>query len=564
MKDNEQEENKNYREIDKTQWNADSFEELKNLGEKLAQYLYPGALSPLIETNDMVGKFLHDPMPYTASAAMPYISLCMHKYPPFELEVDSSLFSKSIVAYNNTESFELELNLAREKGLKNIVLTSLVKKFSPNLYEIKNSESFVQINQEIDKLIHILSDIKLIEVPKLKVSYLSRFHDWKKARRKKLEDHLREVADDELVKYFESFESFQDAFNLFYGQIPFEEKQENQIISRVVKFRFLLHIIILFQRCAGSADADDYTLPLIKKERQRIDEDSLFYKEYRSVLKSMHVNHTQPNKEELESIRFHSNELLVKLYGRTNDHDLLMKLAGLSKSKKDDFCLNGVLNDSRNMDVRAFIKSLASFFCLHNFDLVFLCKQVLVEKDYIKFKKVHSKKINLIVEKICDVFYLGFSKEKERIKNKDAVLQIIKKNTKDILSQMYDQVEKYFSLSQINIPNSYLDSDLDVLHDFLGSAYPGIKVKNSTLLSIKENLKGLDTIDEKVNLCGRYVLNSSGLMFWDDPFAYTGMINQASGRVSLIEVIPPIFNDIALSNALHGIKRSLLSWKKEF
>lgn len=539
------------REID-DYWLDGNLNSLKSLAELMASKLYPGVVAPLVETDDTVGSYLGGTMPYTPSATLPYISWCLHKYPPFDLALDESLFHKKVSAINPATGKKYELDLE----LKNASVESLVSQIKEDLVpSFDESYRAGDVSHKVSllsKLIEVLGVLEASETDELNEQYLEKLQSWRMSRKKRLNESLAEISINPLVTYLLIETDFDKLFESFYQDFSLDAYREADLAKQVIKFRFLLHVVIIFLRVAGNKVGHDYTINQIASYRRNLDEPGRTkLSDFRSTIKKLKVNNTLPKGRELESIRSHAFKLMEKLNGRTKKYDLLLYLEELVDAQEDDFCIVGRLSTQKNIEVRAFAKALASWFCFYYHDYLYTSSQLLDISEFKNQREAFTAKADYLVEKITGIFFYDIA---ERSNEAGKASSYISSNTKEVYDEILEpngDVRKYagIQLNQDAADNGF-SHDEKFQARFIEFANRVEEVTPEILMDLVAELEQIEELSGKLAFVRQFLLAKAGVQFWDAPFSWFGGVHAYNGSVDISFFDMPEVSGKELTNAL--------------
>lgn len=519
-------------------WTKDNLESLKKACELMIEKLYPGVISPLVETEDIAGSYIDNGVPYAPSATVPYITWCLHKYPPFLLDLDESLRYKSF-KISGLELFEeVELPVDVFENLIPEVLKSITKALRPSYIESFGSFNPIVQLSLIQELSELVSGLKLSESEVFNSVYQEKINSWKEEKQNTLEEALNEVAANIQISHIEATTDFNILFEQFYKDFSLEGFQYGEVAERVIRYRFLLHILIIFLKVAGYERGASYTASQIDKYRRKVDgEDSALYSSIRKRVKSTKMHNTIPKGRELESIRSTAEKLFEKIYGRTKNYDLLIYLDALTNATEESFCLEGRLTTKVNVPVRTFIKSLTTFICFYNYDYFMVCAVILTKDEFRQMYNDFISKTDLFVERLVGVFFHDVAKE--NYDNVNTASVYIKENNAEIYEQMLLKATLYKDLDELQ---SSLSSEVGkatlrddrVFNHALMLCKKGVSQNPKLIEAVSKLLRNQSNLEDKVKLCRAMLLKASGTAFWDDDlYSCIGTIDGTQANVEV-------------------------------
>ena len=508
-------------------WTQDELYNLKDLANSILDGLYPGVISPLVETDDIAGSYLNSSTPYTVGAAMTYVSWCIHKYPPYPLKLDESLATKrlnSFWRYKEGSETPVEMTPSIKGNLAHNIIDSLDKNFMS--FSKKPIEKLDGIKDYIDE-IYLTEDLEFNK------QYEIRKSDFLAKRKDKLKSSLKKINKNKLIEHFETNTEFNKIFGEFNSQFQIKAGKNTEIAQPVIKYRFLLHIILLFLRVAGYERGIDYTPYRIKEYRDSI-KSSPFLRNIRNELETLSVKSTLPDKRELRSIRKNAKSLLEMLNGRSQNYDLMLYLEQLVHAKSEDFTLNGRISSNKNLTIRAFIKSLAMFFSLYHYDYLTTYSMILSENNFSDEYEKFIENTNNTVKNITEIFFYEVN------------TAYIKMNTDEIYKEIKDKISLNTNINEITIPES--SDDGRILTEYLKASKGALSINPDLLCRIKNTNDSSQSIDEQKQRCNEILINTSTLNFWNELFEFYGQVNPSMGTVELHKLKLPVYSQDELDD----------------
>lgn len=520
------------REIDE-HWTAEQLFKLKSLADSMLDDFYPGVISPLVETDDIVGSYLSNPVPYTVTATQPYVAWCMHKYPPYDLKVDESLTKMELIPFFGNKQSTQQLSVVTPSLAGNLpvnLLNSIEASFNYTS-KLNKRERKNPTKRRIEKLQHILNFFQtghyVAVHGKFHKQYEQKTSGCISKRAERLTSCIDKLSQNELVEHFEKHTPFNDVYDTFFKNFPAMSSKDLSIGASVIKYRLLAHIIIMFLKVAGYERDIDYTPDRIKEYRGKSKDDkNSMFSSIRSTLETLPINTTLPDKDTLDSIQKHARKLLEQLHGRTQDYDLLFQLEKLMHANSNDFCIAGRISAKKSVAVRAFIKSVATFLCIYHFDYL-MGYLVIMEKpefdnEFAKFSDATTDLVQLVTEMF---FY-----------NVGAVY--VKNNVKEIYSEVHKILEQNLIGHRLHIPDHSDDMrTLKQAHEVMQRA---IHMDTTLLNKIEDNNDPDSDIDVQKYQCRAAIRNAKGGGFWCDTFSYFGQVNIFKGTVELTKLELPL------------------------
>ncbi len=527
------------------EWSAERLEELKEIANSLADSFYPDIVAHLVETNDIAGSYLNSPMPYSPAAAMPFLKWCMHKYPPYSLDLDESLVKKRYRAKSGYLQQEAILELPCTGNIVDQVIDASIEQLCPYAEELKTNDSPVFKAAVANEIEGIFEEFSLTDL-----DYHSN-HDyapWREAREQKVYSDIEKFESNPLINYLLHDENFKEAFDIFWKIVEVDPSFGSDLPKKVIRFRFLLHVVILFLGVAGERKQADYTLGSIKEYNERMNRSK--FQDFRRVLNDLRVNSTLPDARELKSIRSNAAKLLKSLNGRTKNYDLMIHLSALSKAKSTDFNISGRLPDKRNRLERVLIKSLASFFCSYSYETMVASSIHMNDEEMDKELKYKFSSINRIAYLLADFFMEDISEA------------YVSSNTEDVFDEFEELIDKASKLNDIQISNDFVDSQL--LNSVLQKAQKdGLSVDPELVQIIRQQLENVTNLDDRKAVCKDVLQHASFATFWEHTFDCVGTISHMTGGLELKQVIVPTFSDEELKRVVEMVQIAWAGKRKE-
>ncbi|MCG7870245.1 MAG: hypothetical protein JAY74_28240 [Candidatus Thiodiazotropha taylori] len=534
------------RTIDKDQWTPENLFQLKRVAEKIAENLFPDVISPLVEVDDIVGKYLQSSMPYTFTAALPYIAWSIHKYPPCDLKVEGFFKRKKLKPFwrfmpNHTAPVRVEPSISLKP-----LSVGLVRTVEENLLSwpgSKDGKSPEELHAEkLNDVREFLKNIYLKEDEDANQEFYQRADELISARSSEVYGFLDEIKENDLIAHLtkggeRQFEGFDEIVKSFETRINVIPPFSPECAADVIKYRLLLYVLIIFLRVAGKEENIDYTIDGIKEYRNLIaeTEDSRF-SGIRKALDEIPAHSSKPDGRSLDRIRSYADKLLRELNGRTGNYDLLSYLEKLRRAEQDDFDTAGNLEVRKNIPVRAFIKSLAELLCSYNFDYMLMYRAALSADEYKQEAEELSAHINEFVKKASDMFFY------------DVAISYVKENTSDVINRMTDIVTDRLGLLCVSNPPPSGDGDL--LKGFISSIDRNRSVSITQLRKLRNSVRDELTLKDKKALCDQLIVSLHNLDFWDNPFSYYGQVSTLAGDVELTQIQLPVYTQDELDDAV--------------
>jgi len=531
-------------------WTDTELLKLKKIADIIIEKLYPESIKAIVETADIAGSYLNQNMPFSPTAARPYLEWCMHKYPPYSLSVDSSLLTKTFQRHSKVDgsTFVKKITLPMKGDFAKNLIVALHSIYGGTIDNpAKPVSKLIQAEvSTLDYLEQIIDSFFLSEDKESSTQYNKNRLDLISYRKDKLKTDL-EIIDQELLLLQDQagIEKLSAIFDTFFSQFPIPASENSDTCKSVIKYRFFAHIITLFLKVAGSKN-HNYTPARIKKYQETIkgSKDDP-YTSVRHRIENTDAHNTPPNAEELKVIKKFSNKLFSLLNGRTDKYDLLVYLDQLKNPNKGDFPVDGRIRTKKDLEIRSFIKSLTMFFCLYHYDRLSAYSMALTQQELnIEFDSM-TNDITQLTKQITDIFFY------------DVTITLIKTNAKDIYVNIQELI--IGNIKMYDIPISKSTEEARQFAQQVQFTKEANHSHPKLLNYIKNKHDASSSTESRKQWCNELQITTSGSFFWSDVFEYHSEVAGAVGTVKLDKLESPRLSkddlDAQLLRAISFIKQ---------